>query len=55
MVHSVQIFVSYFNAQQITLVMNGALKSQVDRMAHPVELSLKKTSYPLGGKVIVQL
>lgn len=55
MVHSVQIFVSYFKAQQRTLIVSEALKTQVHRMAHPVELSLKKTSYPLGGKLTVQL
>lgn len=54
MVRSMQIFVSNFNAQQRTLIVNGALKSQMDRMAHPVEQSLKN-SYPLGGKLIVQL
>lgn len=55
MVRSMQIFVSNFNAQQRTLIVNGVLKSQMDRMAHPVEQSLKKNSYPLGGKLIVQL
>lgn len=38
MEQSVQISVSYFNAQQRVLTVNGALKNQVHRMAQPVDV-----------------